>query len=147
MIAPPAHGVNRTDGWRLSGFSLQGLGRDAGGNGLYLIQTSRAVISDIGIAHFTNGLHLNGASCLLLLHRMPIDIISLQEQIKYVIEVPNSVCVAAMTFMLCWTWCGDQQARGMEGQMMGTGMAMGQFLACTMTSMICRSGSVVLAST
>ena len=62
MIAPPAHGANRTDGWRLSGFSLQGLGRDAGGNGLYLIQTSRAVISDIGIAHFTNGLHLNGAS-------------------------------------------------------------------------------------
>lgn len=60
MIAPPAYGVNRTDGWRLRGFSLQGLGKDIGGSGLYLIQTSRAVVSDVDIADFTYGLHLNG---------------------------------------------------------------------------------------
>ena len=46
-VAPPSRGVNRTDGWRLSGFSLQGLGKGAGGNGIYLIQTSRAVVSGI----------------------------------------------------------------------------------------------------
>ena len=51
--------IARTAG--LSGFSLQGLGKGAGGNGIYLIQTSRAVVSDIGIAAFANGLHLNGA--------------------------------------------------------------------------------------
>ena len=62
LIAPPNAGHMRTDGWRLSGFSLQGTGRSepdgnggrrlvdgsTNGTGMYLIQTSRAVVHDIG---------------------------------------------------------------------------------------------------
>ena len=54
IIAPVAFGANRTDGWRLSGFRLDGVGREGTGkasygSGILLVQTSRAVISDISI--------------------------------------------------------------------------------------------------
>jgi hypothetical protein len=74
LIAPPNNGHVRTDGWRLSGFSLQGDGKSEpdghGGQklvdgstnatGLFLIQTSRAIVHDIGIAQFQSGLRLDG---------------------------------------------------------------------------------------
>ena len=74
LIAPPNHGSVRTDGWRLSGFSLQGTGKSVpdghggqklldgstNGTGIYLIQTSRAIVHDIGIAGFKKGLALDG---------------------------------------------------------------------------------------
>jgi hypothetical protein len=61
LISPPAHGKNRTDGWRIARLSLIGTGTNTSTNGLMLIQTSRAVISDLNINGFENGLHLNGA--------------------------------------------------------------------------------------
>eukprot|EP01047_Picozoa_sp_COSAG01_P019273 COSAG01_NODE_1066_length_11878_cov_244.494949_18_plen_384_part_00 len=66
ILAPPNHGLNRTDGWRLSKFNLRGAGRagtgkSSSGSGILLVQTSRAVVSDIAISYFDSGLRMNGA--------------------------------------------------------------------------------------
>ena len=61
VLAPPAGGVNRTDGWRISSLALRGQGRSAApGSGLQLLQTSRAVVRDVGISGFKECLFLSG---------------------------------------------------------------------------------------